>query len=362
MKAANRFTSIGGQAVIEGVMMRSPRFIAVAVRKPDQKIKIRHIPYAGIGMRWPMLKRPVLRGVIMLLESMILGIDALSFSANIAASEDDSEGQELSKLAIFSSVGVAFVLGMGLFVALPHALTALATSGSRHIDAQSPLFHLLDGLLKIFILLIYVYSIALIKDVHRVFQYHGAEHKSIYVFESGKELTIENARGFSTLHPRCGTSFLLFLVLISILVFSAVFPFFDLNRFSGRPLLNHGLMVLLKIALMFPVAGLAYEFIKACACRMGHPVFRAMVWPGMILQRLTTREPDDAQLEVALASLRTVLLLEKTRARGGPEASRQTASLSAPKFSREEPGLSREVAALGEIDCVSASVADFPEL
>jgi uncharacterized protein YqhQ len=340
-KNAPKFTSIGGQAIIEGVMMRSPHFMAIAVRKPNGKIVIKHRPYESVAQKYPILKKPVLRGVVMLVESMVQGIDALSYSANIASAEEE-KGEPLSFWAIAGSIASAFVMGMGLFVALPHFLTAIATSESGlGITAQSPLFHLLDGVLKMSILLLYVWLIAKLKDIHRVFQYHGAEHKSIYAFEAGEELTVENARRHTTLHPRCGTSFLLFLVLISVLVFSAVFPLFHLTELSPVPFVNHVLMILVKMVLMLPVAGLAYEFIKMCACRMDNPIFRAMIWPGMVLQNLTTREPDDSQLEIALASLRQCLLLEKTTV--------------------AKPAAEVEFSSLADIGLVAARVAEFPE-
>jgi uncharacterized protein YqhQ len=351
------FTSIGGQAVIEGVMMRSPRFIAVAVRKPDGKILIRHQPYRGISARYPVLKKPVLRGVVMLLESMFQGLEALSFSANVAAAAGEANGagdsksdepEELSTGAMVGSIVVAVLMGLGLFVALPHFLTAVLTSRTGSgITAQSPLFHLLDGTLKMIILLSYVYLISLVKDIHRVFQYHGAEHKSIYAFEAGEELVVENARRHTRLHPRCGTSFLLFLVLISIVVFSAVFPLLHLTDLSANPVVNHSVMILVKFVLMLPVAGLSYEFIKACSGRMDNPLFRALIWPGLTLRNLTTREPDDEQLEVALASLRAVLRLEKGVASQG----------SADPSSDNE----FEIAGLSELGRVAATVAEFPE-
>lgn len=348
MNPQGKFTSIGGQAVIEGVMMRSPHFIAVAVRKPNNRIVIKNVPYQGISSRIPLLKQPVFRGVVGLIESMVQGIDALSYSANVASVEgdEDGKGEELSSFAIFTSIASAFLLGMGLFVALPHFLTAVITSRpSIGLTAASPFFHLIDGALKMGLLLAYVYLIAMMRDIHRVFQYHGAEHKSIYTFEAGEELTVENARKYTTLHPRCGTSFLLFLVLISILVFSIIFPLFGLTHLSENPILNHVLMICAKIVLMFPVAGLAYEFIKACACRMDNPIFRTMIWPGMILQKLTTREPDDQQLEVALASLRQVLKNEKA---------------DEDKQARSSGVL--EITALSEISLVAASVSEFPEM
>jgi uncharacterized protein YqhQ len=351
MNAPRQFTSIGGQAVIEGVMMRSPHFIAIAVRKPGQRIVIRNLPYASVAQRIPWLKKPVLRGVVILIESMIQGIDALSYSAGVAA-EGEKSGQELSSWAIAGSIFTAFVLGMGLFVALPHFLTVVLTAAQGGgVSAQSPIFHLLDGILKMLILLAYVYAIAMLKDIHRVFQYHGAEHKSIYAFEAKEELTVENARRHSSLHPRCGTSFLLFLVLISIVVFSIVFPLFGLTNLATNAVLNHSLMIFVKIGLMLPVAGLAYEFIKMCACRMEKPIFRALIWPGMILQRLTTREPTDDQLEVALASLRQVLRLEKGTSTLQHEATGNAACLS-EEF---------EIGQLAELGWVQASVAEFPE-
>lgn len=277
---------------------------------------------------------------------MAQGVDALSYSASVAAidpqdSKTTQTSETLSKWAIAGSIATAMVMGLGLFVALPHFLTALMTS------AQSPWFHFLDGVLKMAILLTYVYVIALMQDIRRVFQYHGAEHKSIYTFEAGEELTVENARKHTTLHPRCGTSFLLFLVLISILVFSVIFPIFGLNTLSSIPLVNHLMMIGVKITLMLPVAGLSYEFIKLCAAHMDRPIFRMLIWPGMVLQNLTTREPTDDQLEVALASLRQVLKLEKT-----PELAPRPVS---------NPYQEVMIGALSELTLVPTTVAEFPE-
>ncbi len=311
-------------------MMRSPNHVAIAVRKPDGRIVIRNLPFRSITSRVPFFKKPVLRGVVTLIESMVQGFEALGWSANVAG---QGEQEELSKGAIAGSILTAFAFAIGLFVALPHALTVwIGSSPSLGFTVQSPVFHLIDGTLKMGVLLAYVHLIGRMKDIHRVFQYHGAEHKSIYAFESGEELTVENARRHSPLHPRCGTSFLLFLVLISIGVFSMVLPLLGLK--------SHLAAIGLKTLLMLPVAGLSYEFIKACACRMENPVFKAFVWPGLMLQKLTTREPDDQQLEVALASLRQAIRLEKAQAPAGDEV---------------------EIAALGELAMVAASVAEFPE-
>lgn len=325
-------------------MMRSPHFLTIAVRKPNQRILIKELPWKGFADRYPLLKKPFIRGICTLLESMVNGIEALSYSANAAVVNDpkgDGKTEELSGFAVFTSIFFAFVMGMALFVAAPHYLTViLGRAGLFEDGVHNPLFHLVDGSIKVSFLVIYVYSIALMKDVHRVFQYHGAEHKSIYAFENGDELTVANARKYSTLHPRCGTSFLLFLLIISILTFSALFPMINAASLHPNALINHTLLILIKITLMMPVAGVSYEFIRLSANKMNNPIFRALIFPGLILQKLTTREPTDEQLEIALASLRRVLLLEKN-----------PASLSEKEL---------EFASLSDIGRVSATVTEFP--
>lgn len=347
-----KYTSIGGQAVIEGVMMRSPHFLAIAVRKPDNKIVIKELPWKGWADRFPLLKKPFLRGVVTLLESMMNGVEALTYSANVAVVNDPEAAakglkqEEMSPLAMFGSIAFAFAMGMLMFVAAPHFLTALIGKAGLFTNGiQNPLFHLVDGAIKVTFLVAYVYFIAFMKDIYRVFQYHGAEHKSIYAFESGLPLTVENARKYTTLHPRCGTSFLLFLLIISILIFSVVFPLLNLTQFSTNTIVNHATMVLVKIVLMFPVAGLSYEFIRLSAKKMDNPFFKFLIFPGLILQKLTTREPTDDQLEVALASLKKVLELEKET--GG----------KVDGFKERET----EISALADIKTVAASVGEFAE-
>lgn len=310
---AQKFTSIGGQAILEGVMMRSPGYVAFAVRRADGKIQVRSRENLGWGKRWPAFKFPVLRGVATLIESMVVGIEALGYSAEIAEAGAAKPGEakaEPSKLAVAGTIAAAILMGLGLFVVLPHALAALVAPAGTD-TASGLLFHLIDGLIKIAVLLAYVYGISLLPDIRRVFQFHGAEHKSIYTFEKGLPLDVPSARAQTRLHPRCGTSFLLFLVLISVAVFTVFFPLIGFNDIVGQSWLGHLATILIKFALMMPVAGLAYEVIKASACRMDRPWYRALVWPGLKLQHLTTREPDDSQLEVALVSMREVLLLEK---------------------------------------------------
>ncbi len=321
---ASKYTSIGGQAVIEGVMMRSPHYLAVALRTMDQSIVIREQRWKGIADRFPIFKKPFLRGVCTLIESMWNGVEALSYSANRAMAEEEAakakssnksiseSDKPLSSLAIATSIFFAFAMGMGLFVALPHVLALwIGSAGLFQEGVQNPVFHIVDGVIKVAVLVAYIYLIALMKDIKRVFQYHGAEHKSIAAFEAGHDLTIENARKYSTLHPRCGTSFLLFLMINSILIFSIAFPVLGLTKLSDIAFLNHVLMVLVKIVLMVPVAAISYEFIRLSANHMDKLFFKILIAPGLLLQRLTTREPDDSQLEIALASLRAVLALEK---------------------------------------------------
>ncbi len=339
-------------------MMRSPKFMAVAVRRANGRMVIRSHRVTSVAERFWLFKKPIVRGVVTLIESMVNGIGALSFSAQIA-SEDEvavenvksdasavkaEKVEALSSTAIAMSMFTAFALGIGLFVALPHGLAAIAT-GQLGITADSPLFHLLDGLFKLIILLTYVYLIGQLPDIFRVFQYHGAEHQSIYAFEKNLDLTVDNADQQIPLHPRCGTSFLFFLVLISVIVFSIALPVLGLTHLSENKWLNHVAMVLVKIGLMLPVAGLSYEFIKACAFRMDQVVFRAMIWPGMMLQKLTTRKPDRNQLEVALASLKQVLRLEKTPAE-------QVTDETLKDF---------EIGSIAELTPVNAAVREFLE-
>ncbi len=344
MIAKQKYTSIGGQAVIEGVMMRSPHFYTIAIRKAENQILIKELPWKGYSEHFTFLKKPFFRGICTLLESMINGVQALSYSANIAAQFETKPGakqQELSKFAIFTSIFFAFCMGMGLFVALPHFLTVvLGDLGLYSTTVNSPFFHLVDGFIKVVFLVLYVYLIAFMKDIKRVFQYHGAEHKSIYAFEKGEELTIENARKYPTLHPRCGTSFLLFLLIISIFAFSILFPLIQATKLHDNALINHALLVVFKIFLMFPVAGISYEFIRLSANHMENPLFKILIYPGLLLQKLTTREPTDDQLEVALASLKRVLYLEKS-----PQA-----------LSQKE----LEFSSLRDIVYAPATVSEFP--
>ena len=325
---SKQFTSIGGQAVIEGVMMRSPNAFVVAVRKPDGKIRLRKDQWFGLSKKLDFLKKPFLRGILMLVETMANGIVSLNYSANIAMEAEEREkalkkGKTLEEfeasqkkkekvdLATFLTMVVSFSFGIGLFVFLPHTIAfAVGDLLGQDWTLDSFAFHAVDGVVKAFIFVGYIWGISFMKDVYRVFQFHGAEHKSIATFEGGHDLTVENARKYTTLHPRCGTSFVFFLILISIILFSAVFTLIPVGV-NLPPILRHVTAVLFKVVLMFPVAGISYELIKVSGKCSDQWWAKLMSAPGMLLQRLTTKEPDDAQLEVALASIKAVLILEE---------------------------------------------------
>ena len=278
----------GGQALIEGVMMRGPKEIAIAVRLPDGEIEVTKQEIKPWSTH-PFWKLPLVRGFAALVDSLVIGTKALMFSANRAAGEED--GEELSFWEMALTVVLALGFGLVLFVGLP--------TGTAHLlKAKVPgvvLQNLLEGAIRLVVFFAYITIISRMKDIQRVFQYHGAEHKAIYTHEAGLELSVENARPFTTLHPRCGTSFLLIVVVVSIFVFA----FLGLNPLWWR--------ILSRIVLMPLVAGVDYEILKFSAKHLDSPYWRWLIGPGLLLQKLTTREPDDQQMEVALAALRGVL-------------------------------------------------------
>jgi len=281
--------------VIEGVMMRAPRSIAIAVRKPNGEIVVKREAVAPLSERYPIVKLPIVRGAVALFQSLVTGIKALNFSANEAMSEEEQEGEgegkELSTWAMAGTMGVAFVFGIGLFFVLPLYATKLLTQFAI-ISNNNIVFNLVDGLIRVAVFLIYIWAISRMKDIQRVFQYHGAEHKSIFAFEAGESMTVENVRRYSRLHPRCGTSFLLIVMLVSIAVFSLIPKLWPFYLKAGS-----------RIVLLPLIAGISYEFLKWSAKNEGNPLVRMIITPGLALQRLTTGEPDDAQLEVAIRSL-----------------------------------------------------------
>ncbi|MFZ5585145.1 MAG: DUF1385 domain-containing protein [Thermodesulfobacteriota bacterium] len=297
--------TVGGQAVIEGVMMKAPRRLCVAVRRPSGALVLKNDPFRPLSARWRFLAWPFLRGPVVLIETLVHGLKALSFSANQALEEEDGQAEIGSWALALTMIG-AVAAGMGLFVALPHLLSLwLGRLSSLGYDENSLAFHLIDGVIKVAIFVAYLWLISLMRDIKRVFEYHGAEHKSIYCFEAGMPLTVENARAFSRLHPRCGTAFLLVVLAVSIAAFAIIFPL--LPKFSPQAWLNQLIQICLKIALMLPIAGVSYEVIRAAGKKGGQGVWGVLLWPGLQMQRLTTREPDDAQIEVALTALRAAV-------------------------------------------------------
>lgn len=326
---AEKKPSVGGQAVIEGVMMRAPDAWSVSVRVYDGQSRTKTTLYRGWASKYPFLARPLLRGAAVLLESLILGLKALNYSADQAARAEEKSGTRaagktvppetaagpeappektepggLGFWALAGTLVFSLALAVGLFVALPHLLTAWA--GFRWgFGDTSPWFHLLDGMIKFVFFLAYVGLIGLMPDIRKVYGYHGAEHQAVYAFEAGDELTVASARRYSPLHPRCGTSFIFLVLAISIFFFAAVFPLFMPPTSSGP--LRWFLGIGLKIMLMFPLAGLAYEVTRLAGQAGPRSLWRALTWPGLMLQKLTTRPPDDGQLEIALLSLKSAL-------------------------------------------------------
>ncbi len=292
---------VGGQAVIEGVMMRSPKGYSVAVRRQDGTVRVMKDALLGLGQKWKVFKTPIVRGVGVLGQALVLGIRALRFSAEEALTEEATikdvhhpkkEPPRVSSWLIAGNLVLALGINILLFVAAPLLITRLLQT---QIGFQSSvLFNGIDGLFRVLVFVTFLYSVSWMKDMNRVFQYHGAEHKTVYNFEAREELNVLNAQKFSTLHPRCGTSFLLVVMIVSILVFSI--GHFD--SFMGK--------LLSRIVLLPLVAGISYEIIRYSA---KHPksLLRVVTLPGLLLQKITTKEPDENQLEIAIRALEEAL-------------------------------------------------------
>lgn len=321
----SEFLQYGGQAVIEGVMMRSPRYFAVACRKPDQSIVIKTeaVDKSILGrLKW--LNKPFLRGTLALIDAMALGIRALAWSAQVqavemqpvacetgAASSSEtnaatatlapprpSASPRINDIAIGATMIIAFGFGLGLFVALPTLLTQLS---QNHLGVSSAVGrNVVDGLIRIAIFLGYIALIARMENIRRVFQYHGAEHKAINTLEAGQDLSLANCLGASRIHPRCGTSFIVVVLIASILVHS-VFPRPD----------NFFIRLALHLSLIPIIAGFAYEIIRLAGRFRSAKPLQALLAPGLWSQRLTTREPNGDQVEVAIAALNAVLEQER---------------------------------------------------
>lgn len=299
-------SSVGGSALIEGVMMRNSDKLAVSVRKSDGEIFTEVKTVIPITKKYKFLGLPFVRGGVSLIDSMIVGIKVLTESAEQVDIYDEEEeeskfeiwlkkrfGENYFSYMIYFSVFIALAFSIGLFILLPNFITGLipfekATSGG------SLLANAIEGLIKISLFLLYIYLVSKNKEIHRVFQYHGAEHKSIHAYENEEELTVENVKKHTTIHPRCGTTFMFVVIIISIILFA----------FTGwhNPLIN----MLLRLALLPIIAGISYEIFKLAA-KSDSKLVRLLSMPGLMLQKLTTQEPDDSMLEVAIASLNAVI-------------------------------------------------------
>ena len=296
---------IGGQAVMEGVMMRSPDATAIAVRRPDHSIVVKRTPYEPISKKHPWMGKPVIRGAVNMVTMLVFGMTTLQDSTQMLGVLDEEPtafekwlakklGKGIDKIVMATAIVLAVALSIGLFMAIPAGVESLLKS-----SGMSPLgYTLLGGLVKIAILLGYMSLVALVPDVRRTFQYHGAEHKTVYCHEAELPLTPENAQTFSTLHPRCGTAFLLIVFTISILLFLVLNILLPISNYFLR-LFAHLLMLPL-------VAGISYEVLKGLAhsdSRIAH----ILRWPGLQLQRLTTRRPDESMLECAISAMNAAL-------------------------------------------------------
>lgn len=286
-------THIGGQAVLEGVMMRGKRYWSLCVRTPENEIVCQKHELNSLSTRYSLATKPVLRGIVALAETLILGFKALSYSANLAMGQQDDE-KITAKEMTFSLV-FALLLIIGLFMVLPFYLTRLASSAVNNRF----FFTLTEGGIRIAIFIGYVFIVSRIRDIRRVFEYHGAEHKSIHAFEDEASLTPETVIRYSSLHVRCSTSFLLIVMVLAIFAFSFL------------PTSNIVLRIVGKLILIPLIAGVSYEIIKFASVHEESMIIKLLMSPGLLLQRLTTKEPDKEQVEVAICALKELLEAEQ---------------------------------------------------
>jgi len=302
--------SVGGQAVIEGVMMRSPRRIATAVRKPDKAIITKNDPYIALSKRHKLLNIPIFRGALSFFEMLVVGLKALNFSADIAIEESQraekgadwqrSSGERIKDgLILVGTLVLALGLALCIFFALPLFLTEVIGLSKSALS-----FNVIAGIIRASLFLAYLWGISRWKEIKRILEYHGAEHKSIFAFESGEELTVEAVRKHSTHHPRCGTSFLLIVVVLAIVLFAVADTVVEM-QIGHRPALLQRFIT--HFSLLPLLGGISYELLKLSGKKRDNRYVRWLAAPGLWLQRITTQEPDDAQLEVAIVALKNAL-------------------------------------------------------
>lgn len=299
--------AVGGQAVIEGVMMRSHDFVTVAVRKENGNIKVKDNAYRSLTRRMEMLGLPLVRGVVNLFEMMVIGMKSLNFSANEMVEEEDNDGPVTLKQKVIDGILFAFsivfaiALSLFLFKFLPLWITEYLSSIYQPL-AHSFLYNVIDGILKTVFFISYIAILGVLPSIKRVFEYHGAEHKSIFTYEKGLPLTVENAKKQSRFHPRCGTSFILVVIMISILTYTLLprDPDFIANFYK-------------RLLLLPVIAGISYEFLKWSAKNQDKRWIKLLIAPGLKFQLLTTKEPDEKQIEVAIEALQKALDLENKK-------------------------------------------------
>jgi uncharacterized protein YqhQ len=278
----------GGQAVIEGVMMRGRTSVAVAVRRPNGEITVRHDPL-GKWSTSRVREIPLLRGIVILVETLILGIRALFYSASVSVEEEE---QEVSSGLLWGSVAVGLILALALFLVIPLLIIHFLIDP----NVSTPIVgNVVDGVIRLIIFIIYLWAMSLMPDIRRVFAYHGAEHSTINAYEAGEPLEVEAVRNYGTAHFRCGTSFLLFVLVLAIIA----------HAFLGRPPM--WIRIVERIAILPGIAAVGYEMIRFSAAHVSNRLVRAIITPGLALQSMTTREPDDGQIEVAISALKRVI-------------------------------------------------------
>jgi len=312
---------VGGQAVIEGVMMRSPHRISTAVRKPDGEIVVKNQEYVSFTKRHKFLGVPIIRGIVSFAEMLVISIKTLNYSADVAIKEEEKKqgkkekksSDSLRSLYLGLTVVFAMALGIGIFFFLPLWFSELV--GVRR---EALAFNLVAGIARVVLFIAYVWAISRFGEFKRIFQYHGAEHKSIFTFEAKKELTIQNVKDFSTYHPRCGTSFILIVVVFAILVYSVSDTVYYLITGFPPTLLKR---FLLHFSLLPLVAGAGYELLKASGRAQDVKIVRLLSAPGLWIQRITTQEPTEDQLEVALVALTNALSTENPTSKDSSESS-----------------------------------------
>ncbi len=307
---SSKDTSVGGQAVIEGVMMRAPKSIATAIRKPNREILIKNDLYIGLSKRYKILNIPILRGAVTFFEMLFIGIRALNFSADIALMEQEKaqkgvdwerpQGKKITdRLMLVGIIVLAFALAVAIFFALPLFLTEVMGLSKNALS-----FNMVAGIIRVSFFLAYLWVISQWKEISRIFEYHGAEHKTVNAFESGEELSIENLRKYSTHHPRCGTSFLLIVVLLAIFLFAVADTIVEM-RIGHRPAILQRFTT--HFSLLPLLAGISFELLRLSGAKRNNRFVRWLTSPGLWLQRITTKEPDDAQIEVAMIALKSAL-------------------------------------------------------